>query len=55
MSFTLDPKNLLGGGSFGDVYKRDDKTAVKVVNVCNQPGLKERVLEEIELMIKVAR
>ena len=54
-SYTLDPKNMLGQGAFGTVYKIDDKTALKVVHVANNQSVKEKALEEIELMIKVSR
>ena len=55
MSYTLDPKSLLGVGAFGAMYKVDDKTALKVVHVGNNQSLKEEVLQEIEPMIKVSR
>ena len=46
---------LLGRGAFGSVYKLDDWTALKVIDVADDLELKNKALDEIELMIKLMR
>ena len=46
---------LLGKGAFGSVYKVDERIAVKVIEVADDMNLKNKALEEIEMMIKIMR
>ena len=54
-SYDFHNMPLLGRGAFGSVYKVNERTAVKVIEIAGDMNLKNKALEEIEMMIKLMR
>ena len=55
MNYNLTELPVLGQGRFGTVYKLDEKTALKVINVGPNKDLKKMALEEVEWLMRLNR